>query len=49
MTAFEKAASEQGAAHAAAGPSTEALATFDADGVTCLPLDDAINLLVRSG
>ena len=49
MTAFEKAASEQGAAHAADGSSTEAPATVDADGVTCLPLDDAIKLLVRSG
>ena len=48
MTAFEKAASEQGAAHAADGPSTEAPATVDADGVPRLPLDDAIKLLVRA-
>ena len=49
MTAFEKAASKQAAAHASDGPSTEALATVDADGVTRLPLDDAIKLLERSG
>ena len=48
MTAFEKAASEQGAAHAADGTSTEAPATVDADGVPRLPLDDAIKLLVRA-
>ena len=48
MTAFEKAASEQGAAHAADGSSTEAPATVDADGVPRLPLDDAIKLLVRA-
>ena len=48
MTAFEKAASEQGAAHAADGPSTQAPATVDADGVPRLPLDDAIKLLVRA-
>ena len=48
MTAFEKAASEQGAAHAADGPSAEPPATGDADGVTRLPLDDAIKLLVRA-
>ena len=48
MTAFEKAASEQGAAHAADGATTEAPATVDADGVPRLPLDDAIKLLVRA-
>jgi hypothetical protein len=49
MTAFEQAASEQGAAHASDGESTEALAALDADGVPRLPLDGAITLLVRSG
>ena len=48
MTAFEKAASEQGAAHAADGASTEPPATVDVDGVPRLPLDDAIKLLVRA-